>query len=113
LYDLKHTAILNNISMVCALEKVHAMPGQGVTSMFSFGEGYGVWQGILAGLQIPFDLVAPQTWKKHTMRDCSKEKGASMVKALQLYPQADIRLKKHHGRADALLIAEYLRRTAV
>ena len=97
----------------CVLEKVHSMPGQGVSSSFSFGEGYGMWQGILATLGIPYELVTPQAWKKEMMAGMGiKEKGASRVRALELFPQMTNILSrvKDHGRADAILIAAYGRR---
>lgn len=95
---------------IIIIEAVHALPGQGVTSMFSFGMGYGVWLGIIAALAVPVEFVSPQTWKKHYSLGSDKE--ASRGKALQLFPsQADeLKLKKHHGRAEALLLAEFLRR---
>lgn len=100
---------------VCAaIESVHSMPEQGVASSFAFGKGFGIWLGILATLRISHELVTPQRWKKAMLDGMPKDKDASRQKALQLFPQAagDLRLKKHHGRADALLIAEYRRRTA-
>jgi hypothetical protein len=93
-----------------AVERVHSMPKQGVVSSFTFGEGFGLWQGLLAGLSIPFDLVEPQRWKKALLDGAGKEKGASRIRAAQLFPGVDLRLVKHHGRGDALLIAEYRRR---
>lgn len=93
-----------------AIEKVNAMPEQGVTSVFSFGMGYGIWLGILASFGIPTDLVHPTRWKKTLMDGMGKEKDASRQRAKELFPAADLTLKKHHGRADALLIAEYRRR---
>lgn len=105
--ELKQLVKLNSIIII---ENVHAMPGQGVSSMFSFGMGYGCWLGIIAALNIPVEFVTPQTWKKHY--GLSTDKEASRVKALQLFPSqaADLKLKKHHGRAEALLLAEYLKR---
>ncbi len=97
------------VSMV-ALENVHAMPGQGVTSMFSMGIGFGLWRGILAALGLPVTHVAPTSWKRDMGIPTGADKGASIVCALQLFPGADLRRKKDHGRADALLIAEYARR---
>lgn len=108
-------------NVVICLEKASAnpmsIPGkpgekervQGTVSMFSYGEGFGIWQGILAGLQLPYTLVHPRTWKTQIMRDMGKEKGASIVRACQLYPMAADRLtrKKDHGRSDALLLAHY------
>src|SRR5271157_716401 len=73
--------------VICILEKVSAMPGQGVTSMFNFGMGYGIWRGMLAAFKIPYTLVHPLTWKKLVMRDMPKEKDAARQRAVQLYPQ--------------------------
>jgi len=105
------------------IESVQAMPGRpgaaggpsrsmGATSAFNFGLGFGVWLGILAALQIPFEKVHPKRWKAALMKDMGKEKDASRIKAMQLYPGSakSLNLKKHHGRADALLLAEYGRR---
>ncbi len=94
------------------LEAVHAMPEQGVASMFGFGEGFGSWKGILAALEIPVTMVTPQAWKKALMPGMGREKDAARVRALQLYPQLAplLKLKRDIGRADALLIAEYGRR---
>ncbi len=96
------------------LELAHAMPGQGVTSMFTFGMGYGIWIGLLGGLQIPYDIVTPQAWKKEMLAGRPKDKAAARVRAQELFPHlADqLVLVKHDGRADALLIAEYGRRIA-
>ncbi len=95
-----------------SLELVHAMPKQGVASAFNFGRGLGLWIGILAALGIPYDLVSPQRWKAVMMDGMGKEKDAARVRAMQLFPSASdhLALKKYHGRAEALLIAEYRRR---
>lgn len=95
---------------VC-LEKVHSMPKQGVASSFNFGVGFGIWLGIIGALRLRHELVTPQRWKKLMMDGMPKEKDASRQRAQQLFPEAELHLKKHHGRADALLLAEYLRRT--
>lgn len=94
------------------LESVHAMPGQGVTSMFSMGHGLGLWEGILSALKVPYQMVTPQAWKKKLMNGMPKEKDASRQVAMRLFPSTipKLSLKKNHGRADALLLAEYLRR---
>ncbi len=94
-----------------ALEDVHSMPKQGVASSFSFGRGLGIWEGLLCALGIPVQMVSPQKWKKVMMDGMGKEKDASRVVAMRLFPDAELHLKKHHGRADALLMAEWLRRT--
>jgi len=93
------------------IEQVGGMPGQGVTSMFGFGKGYGMWIGIIAALRIPHTFVTPQRWKKEFMLGKS-DKDDGRLRAIELFPAAaeDLKLKKHIGRADALLIAEYGRR---
>lgn len=97
---------------VAAIEQVHSMPKQGAASTFTFGTGYGTWLGILAALGIPYDRVTPRTWQKAVMGSVPPGKGASVAVALQLFPELAgcLTLKKHEGRADALLIAEWRRR---
>ena len=90
------------------LEKVHAMPGQGVTSMFSFGKGYGFLRGVLTGLSIPYIDTPPQSWQKGVGvggKYASKpdRKRAHLALAQQLFPTVKTTL----ASADALLIAEY------
>jgi crossover junction endodeoxyribonuclease RuvC len=88
------------------IEEVHAMPGQGVSSMFSFGTSYGIVQGVLAALNIPVVLVSPQTWKSRAgLR--GKDKDMARTLAQRLYPRAELSRKKDIGRADAILIARY------
>lgn len=91
---------------VAAVERVSAMPGQGVASMFNFGMGYGVIQGALAALEIPTILVTPPRWKKRFSL-IGKEKDKARLLAQQLYPIAELHRKRDIGRADALLIARY------
>lgn len=88
------------------LEKVGAMPGQGVTSMFNFGMGFGVIQGVLSAVELPYTLVTPQRWKKAASL-IGKEKDNARTLAQQLYPSAPLGRKKDIGRADAILIARY------
>lgn len=92
------------------LETVHAMPGQGVTSMFSLGQGFGIWLGIIAAFRLPLTKVEPRVWKQAMGIPSGAEKSESVVRAAQLFPTASLARKKDHGRADALLLAEYLRR---
>ena len=90
------------------IEHVAAMGGQGVTSMFRFGQNFGQWQGILGGLRIATGLVRPQAWKKyHNL--IGTDKGASLELARTLFPDnlASFKLKKHDGLAEAALIAKY------
>ena len=90
------------------IEKVGAMPGQGVTSMFTFGAAYGVAIGVAGGAGVPIVFVSPAKWKAH-FRLVGKPKDASRELAIRLFPKAapSLTLKKHHGRADALLLARY------
>jgi len=90
------------------LESVHAMPGQGVSSVFSFGKSVGTIEGVLAALNIPLVMVTPQRWKKNA-KLIGKDKDAARTLAIQLYPELSDRLsrKKDIGRADAILIAEF------
>lgn len=101
-----------NFQLHVYVEQVSAMKGQGVTSMFNFGMGYGMWLGVLAALAIPYTLVTPQRWKKAMMAGMGTEKDASIVQAKRLFPQVADQLarKKDHGRADALLIAALCRK---
>lgn len=98
--------------VLVVLESVHSMPKQGVASSFTFGEGLGMWKGIIAAFGLPLELPSPQRWKKEIMADQGKDKSASRYKAIQLFPQLASRLSrvKDDGRAEALLMAEYGRR---
>lgn len=87
------------------LEQVSAMPGQGVTSMFSFGMSYGGAWAVCAALGLPVTLVRPQAWKAYYGID--KSKGAARKLASSFYPGVDLSMIKHDGRAEALLIARY------
>jgi crossover junction endodeoxyribonuclease RuvC len=88
------------------LEQVNAMPGQGVVSMFNFGMSYGAVLGVCGALMFPVVMVRPNAWKK-TANLIGKPKEAARTLAQQLYPELDLSLKKHVGRADALLIARF------
>lgn len=108
---LSSVVLANNIQS-CVLEKVHAMPKQGVSSMFSFGENYGRWQGWLIAWEIPFNLVAPQTWMKGltSKADGVNPKQRVAAAAQRLFPHAELTGPKggwKDGRADSLLMAYY------
>lgn len=97
----------------CCLERVGAMPGQGVTSMFKFGENYGFIQGLLTAYSIPYELVTPQKWKKEFQ--ITGDKNSSIAVCKRLFPDVCLRRtdrckKDHDGMAEALLMAEYARR---
>lgn len=91
---------------IAVVEQVHAMPGQGGTSMFNFGHGTGVIDGVLAALKMPVVYVTPTKWKKAAAL-LKTEKDMARTKAIQLYPTAPLSRKKDIGRADAILIARY------
>tara|TARA_B100000683_G_scaffold225536_1_gene224146 strand:- start:3110 stop:3589 length:480 start_codon:yes stop_codon:yes gene_type:complete len=99
--------ILKEAAAPVYIEKVAAMPGQGVTSMFNFGKGFGVILGAAAGLGLQTTQVTPQTWMKALK--CQRGKDANRERACELFPQyADMfTRKKDDGRADAALLAYY------
>jgi crossover junction endodeoxyribonuclease RuvC len=91
---------------IVILERVSAMPGQGVSSMFNFGMGYGIIQGVVMAIGIPMTLVSPQVWKKKAGL-IGKDKDYARTLAQQLWPSAELGRKKDIGKADALLIAKF------
>ena len=97
---------LGNINVV--VEQVSAMPGQGVTSMFNFGQSFGVIKGICAAMQLPIFFVRPAKWKKH-FELINTQKDASRTKAIQMFPKISSLLskKKDSNKADAILIASF------
>ena len=103
----KHIVSGNTFVIV---EQVSAMPGQGVTSMFNFGQTFGSIKGICAALNLPIFYVRPTKWKKH-FELINSSKDASRTKAIEMYPHISPRLsrKKDVNKADAILIARYFR----
>lgn len=97
---------------LAALERVHSMPGQGVKGVFSFGENFGAWQGILSAFGIPYELVAPQQWQRGLVlpSDGSTPKERALTVARRLYPGLDLHRKSDDGKADALLLATWAKR---
>ena len=96
--------------MSVIVEQVNAMPGQGVTSMFNFGQSFGVIKGVCSALNIPIYFVRPLKWKKYF--DLLKtHKDASRTKAIQMYPHISDKMsrKKDSNKADAILIASYFK----
>jgi crossover junction endodeoxyribonuclease RuvC len=90
------------------IEHVAAMPGQGVTSMFNFGQSFGVIKGICSALTLPIYFVRPVKWKKH-FNLIGSSKDASRTKAIELFPSFsnDMTKKKDANKADAILIGRY------
>ena len=97
---------IQNINVV--VEQVSAMPGQGVTSMFNFGQSFGVIKGICAAMQLPIFFVRPAKWKKH-FELINTQKDASRTKAIEMFPKISSILskKKDSNKADAILIASF------
>ena len=90
------------------IEQVSAMPGQGVTSMFNFGQSYGILKGICSAMQLPMYFVRPAKWKKY-FNLINSEKDASRTKAIEIFPYFSTQLsrKKDSNKADAILIAGF------
>ena len=97
---------------IVVVEHVNAMPGQGVTSMFNFGQSFGVINGICAALSLPIYFVRPAKWKKY-FNLIKTNKDASRTKVIQTYPEISSKLsrKKDSNKADAVLIARYFNDT--
>ena len=90
------------------VEAVHSMPGQGVSSSFKFGMAFGAAIAITERFNCPWHLVTPRAWKKALKLDSDKNKSLAMAR--ELWPTAPLKRKLDNGRAEALLLAEYLRR---
>ena len=90
------------------IEQVSAMPGQGVTSMFNFGQSFGVLKGICSAMQLPMYFVRPAKWKKY-FNLINSEKDASRTKAIEIFPYISSQLskKKDSNKADAILLASF------
>ena len=98
--------------IIVVVEHVNAMPGQGVTSMFNFGQSFGVIKGVCAALSLPIYFVRPTKWKKH-FNLIKTNKEASRTKVIEVYPEISSKLsrKKDSNKADAILIARYFNDT--
>ena len=99
--------------IMCCLEKVGARPGQGVVSMFNFGQSVGYIKGVLEAFRVPYQEITPQKWKKEF--GLNSEKAASAEVCRKLFPEISLLAtpkckKPHDGMAEALLMAEYARR---
>ena len=110
IYNEIYTRIKNfekkNIKIV--IEQVSAMPGQGVTSMFNFGQSFGILKGICSAMQLPMYFVRPAKWKKY-FNLINSEKDASRTRAIEVFPYFSSQLsrKKDSNKADAILIASF------
>ena len=96
----------HNVRVV--IEQVSAMPGQGVTSMFNFGQSFGILKGICSAMQLPVFFVRPAKWKKY-FNLINSEKDASRTRAIEIFPYFSSQLskKKDSNKADAILISSF------
>ena len=100
--------IKSNEEIIVIVEQVNAMPGQGVTSMFNFGQTFGAIKGVCAALELPIFFVRPSKWKKH-FELINASKDSSRTKAIEMYPTLSNQLakKKDVNKSDAILIARF------
>ena len=98
----------NHDKVRVVIEQVSAMPGQGVTSMFNFGQSFGILKGICAAMQIPVYFIRPAKWKKY-FNLINSEKDASRTRAIEIFPyfSAQLSKKKDSNKADAILLASF------
>ena len=108
--NIKNKFASHKINVV--VEQVSAMPGQGVTSMFNFGQSFGVIKGICSAMELPIFYVRPARWKKY-FNLINAEKDASRTKVIEMFPKISQKLsrKKDNNKADAILIAKYFENT--
>ena len=112
LVDIIKENIKINDDIAVVVEQVNAMPGQGVTSMFNFGQTFGAIKGVCAALKLPIFFVRPSKWKKHfDLLNSSKD--SSRTKVIEMYPALSNQLtkKKDVNKSDAILIARFYSET--
>ena len=104
--------LTNNQEITVVIEQVSAMPGQGVTSMFNFGQSFGVLKGICSAMQLPMYFIRPAKWKKYFSL-INSEKDASRTKVIEIFPyiSSELSRKKDSNKADAVLIASFFYNT--
>ena len=103
---------IQNQEVRVVIEQVSAMPGQGVTSMFNFGQSFGILKGICSAMKLPMYFVRPAKWKKY-FNLINSEKDASRTKAIEIFPyfSQELSKKKDANKADAILIASFYNET--
>ena len=106
LVEAVEEAFSQSNGIFATIEKVHAMPGNGVTGMFKFGGSFHSLQMLCTALRVPFELVSPQKWQKSLACMSGGDKNVTKTRAQNLFPT----VKVIHANADALLLAEYGRR---
>jgi crossover junction endodeoxyribonuclease RuvC len=105
---LERTKKIDKKDIKVVIEQVSAMPGQGVTSMFNFGQSYGILKGICSAMQLPMYFVRPAKWKKY-FNLINSEKDASRTRAIEIFPyfSGQLSRKKDSNKADAILISSF------
>ena len=103
---------INKKDVKLIVEQVSAMPGQGVTSMFNFGQSFGILKGLCSAMQLPIYFVRPAKWKKY-FNLINSEKDASRTRAIEIFPyfSSNLSKKKDSNKADAILIASFFHET--
>ena len=96
------------INLTVGIEKSQTMPNQGIVSSGRYMASYGFLRGLCVGMGLPYILIRPPTWKKAMLADMPKEKGSSIQKVGQIYPNIKLTRKKDHGISVAILIARYM-----
>lgn len=104
-----YAAMVGQYEIVAMLEKVNAMPKQGVSSTFKFGQSFGFLRGLLTAHQIPFELVSPQRWQKQMQCQTKGDKNVTKAMAQRLMPS----FKFTHKTADAFLLAQYAKKFGI
>ena len=109
---IKRVKKIENKNVRVVIEQVSAMPGQGVTSMFNFGQSFGIIKGICSAMQLSVYFVRPAKWKKY-YNLINSEKDASRTRAIEIFPYFSSQLskKKDSNKADAILIASFYHET--
>ena len=110
----RYTKDKSIIDIKVIIEPVSAMPGQGVTSMFNFGQSFGILKGVCSAMNLSMHFVRPVKWKKH-FNLINSSKDASRTKAIEIFPYFSVNLskKKDANKADAILIASYFEETFI
>jgi crossover junction endodeoxyribonuclease RuvC len=109
--DLLRDVLTRHRVTLCCIEKVASRPGQGVRSVFTFGENFGAWQGLLAAFAVPYTFATPHQWQKAVLDAGGGDtKVRSLNMARRLFPDVDLSRKGDHGMSDALLLALYVKR---
>ena len=105
---LERIKLIDKKDIKVIIEQVSAMPGQGVTSMFNFGQSFGILKGMCSAMQLPMYFVRPAKWKKY-FNLINSEKDASRTRAIEIFPYFSSQLsrKKDSNKADAILIASF------